>query len=84
MGFMSKQKLNPHMLELAKRGAEAQVRDLMQEIKYLLDLFPHLRDAFDRDELPLRFLMERQSGYSAKAGAERRGRRAAKKAAKKS
>lgn len=66
------------MLELAKRGAEAQVRDLVQEIKYLLDLFPHLRDSFDKDELPLPFIMERASGR-----AQRKQQRPAKRKATK-
>ena len=69
---MSQQKFSPHMLELAKRGAEVQLRDLVQEVKYLLDLFPHLRDSFDKDELPLRFIMATGSGQATKAGAERR------------
>ena len=68
---MPKQKLTPHMLELAKRGADVQLRDLVQEIKYLLDLFPHLRDSFDKDELPLRFIMATESGDATKASAQR-------------
>jgi hypothetical protein len=60
-----------HILELAKRGAEVQLRDLLQEIKYLIELFPHLRDSLDEDELPLRFIMARDAGRASKAGAER-------------
>ena len=77
---MSKQKFSPHMLELAKRGAEVQLRDLVQEGKYLLDLFPHLRDSFDKDELPLRFIMATESGQKAKAGAQRRMSASSRKA----
>ena len=50
---------NEHLIELAKRGAEAQLSDLMHEVKMLLELFPHLRDAYDSDELPLSFLLKR-------------------------
>jgi hypothetical protein len=51
-----------HILDLAKRGAEARFRELMQEGKYLIDLFPHLRDSFDQDELPLRFIIAKGAG----------------------
>jgi hypothetical protein len=64
-----------HILELAKLGAEVQLRDLMQEIRYLLELFPHLRDSFDEDELPLRYIMARDAGQASKSavrGARRR------------
>ncbi|MCU1384535.1 MAG: hypothetical protein JWL71_3232 [Acidobacteria bacterium] len=53
------------ILALAKRGAEARLADLKQEIKLLIDLFPHLRDAFDKDELPLSFIMSTESGRAA-------------------
>ena len=67
MALMPKRTRNRrHTLELAKRGAEAQLRDLVQEIKYLLDLFPHLRDSFDKDELPLRFIMAKESGHASR------------------
>jgi hypothetical protein len=55
-----------HILELAKVGAEIQLRDMIQEIRYLLELFPHLRDSFTDDELPLNFLMA-ERGDSARA-----------------
>ena len=42
-----------HLFELAKRGAKARLGELVQEAKYLIDLFPHLRDSFDKDELPM-------------------------------
>ncbi len=60
----------PRLLELAKRGAETQLRDLLREAKMLLDLFPHLRDSFDREELPLKFVMAerlRRDGEAAQA-----------------
>ena len=50
------------ILALAKRGAEAQLRDLLYEARLLIELFPHLRDAFDKDELPLKFIMAKGAG----------------------
>ncbi len=52
----------PHILELAKRGAEARLQDLVHEAKILIDLFPHLKDSFDKDELPVDFIVARGSG----------------------
>jgi hypothetical protein len=49
------------ILDLARRGAEAR-RDLLHELKLLLLAFPHLRDAFDKDELPITFLVAKGSG----------------------
>lgn len=57
---------NSRLLALARRGAEAQFRDLIQEAKLLVGLFPHLRDSYDSDELPVDFLMQRESGLLAK------------------
>src|SRR5262245_10556231 len=50
-------KHSSHMLELARRGAEARFRELLDELKSLTSAFPHLRDSFDRDELPLDFIL---------------------------
>jgi hypothetical protein len=55
-------KHSSHIVELAKRGAEARLRELTQEAKYLIELFPHLRDSFDKNELPLSFIIARNSG----------------------
>jgi len=60
---------------LARRGAAAQLGDLVQEAKYLIDLFPHLRDSFDKDELPIRFIMAKDSGRVRKTGAAEHQRR---------
>jgi hypothetical protein len=51
-----------HILELANKGAEARFRELMQEARLLLRSFPHLRDAFDPDELPISFIVAKSSG----------------------
>lgn len=55
-----------HLIELAKRGAETQLNDLLHEARMLLDLFPHLRDAYDPDELPVSFLLKRASDRAQK------------------
>ena len=54
------------------RGAEAQLRDLMMEAKLLLQLFPHLKDSFDKDELPIAFIMKKDAGRLTKGKARRR------------
>ena len=61
------------MLELARKGAETRYRELIREAKLLIGSFPHLKDAFDADELPIAFRLR-----SASERAERRamGRRA--------
>ena len=50
------------ILELARRGAEARLRDLLHEVRLLMLAFPHLRDAFDKDELPITFIVAKGSG----------------------
>ena len=62
----------PHILELARRGAEARFRELIDEFKMLTVAFPHLRESFDPDELPLKFIMRR--GRDKAAGASHRRR----------
>jgi hypothetical protein len=54
---LPRQKRNVHLYEFAKRGAEARFRDVVDELKQLVGLFPHLRDSFDPDELPIRFIL---------------------------
>lgn len=51
--------VTPHVLDLAKRGAALRLRELADEVKLLLDLFPDLSDAFDPDELPVSFILTR-------------------------
>ena len=86
-----------HILELAKRGAEARFRELLNELDLLTLSFPHLRDAVDRDDLPIKFILRKgrdkanvppkRRKMSAKArkaiGDAQRKRWAAKKAAEK-
>ena len=70
---MPKQNREAHLYDLARRGAEARLRELMQEMKLLVGLFPHLRDSFDQDELPLPFIIASNSGRA--AGSPRAARR---------
>jgi hypothetical protein len=72
------------ILALAKRGAQARLEDLKQEIKLLLQLFPHLRDSIDKDELPLSFIMSTGSGHAAATRNVRRRRKQMSAAARKS
>jgi hypothetical protein len=73
-------KHSAQVLDLAKRGAEARLQDLLHEIKLLLEMFPHLRDAFDKDELPIPFIVARGSGRLTKGepGPRRRKRNTGK------
>jgi hypothetical protein len=72
-------KQSPRILELAKRGAEARFQDLIHEAKLLVQLFPHLRDSFDPDELPVSFIVARGSGRLKKKEVARRRLRQLKK-----
>ena len=67
-------KYSSHFLELAKRGAEARFQDLVQEAKRLLQWFPHLRDSFDKDELPLSVIVAKGSGRLTQGNVVRRRR----------
>jgi hypothetical protein len=58
---------------LARRGAEARLRELKEEAKQLLKIFPDLSASFDEDELPLNFILRR--GARKQAPATRGGRR---------
>jgi hypothetical protein len=77
---MPRRQYDARVYELAKRGAEGQFRDLMHEAKLLIDLFPHLRDAFDPDELPIKFIVAKGSGALTKTqGRHRRMSAAARR-----
>ena len=52
-------KHSSQILNLARRGAEVRLRELLDELKFLTLSFPHLRDAVDRDDLPVKFLLRR-------------------------
>jgi len=65
----------PHILELAKRGAESRFRELLDELKFLTLSFPHLRDSFDRDDLPVKFILRRGRDKAREVGAGRTRRK---------
>jgi hypothetical protein len=67
----------PNTLEAAKLNAEARFRELMDELRLLTVSFPHLRDAFDPEDLPIAFLLKRGADRAA-----RRPSRATKRLAK--
>jgi len=73
-----KQKRFEHLYDLSKAEAQEYARDMAMEATLLVKLFPHLSDSFDRDELPIAFLL--------KVGAERtaKPKRSAAKPAPKS
>ena len=52
-------KHSSQILQLAKRGAEVRFRELLDEMRFLTLSFPHLRDAVDRDDLPVKFILQR-------------------------
>jgi hypothetical protein len=52
-------KHSSQILQLAKRGAEVRFRELLDELRVLALSFPHLRDAVDRDGLPVEFILRR-------------------------
>jgi hypothetical protein len=58
---MAKKSTPGHLYELAKRGAEVRARFLADELRILFSAFPHLEDAFDPDELPIAFIVKRDS-----------------------
>ena len=64
-------KQHAHLLELAKRGAEVRLRELAQEARNLIGLFPHLRDSFDKDELPISFILAKGAGRLTTISAQR-------------
>jgi hypothetical protein len=72
---MPRRKRDVHLYELATRGAEVRLRELVQEVKNVIELFPHLRDSYDKDALPLSFIIRRDAGPVTRARAKRPRRR---------
>jgi len=52
-------KHSSHIFELARRGADVRFQELLDEMTVLTLSFPHLRDAFSRDDLPIKFILRR-------------------------
>ncbi len=51
-------------MQLTKRRAAVRLRQLLDEFHLLMASFPDLHDAFDADELPLAFILRRDSRLS--------------------
>ena len=51
-------------IQLTKRRAAFRLRQLLDEFHLLMASFPDLQDAFDADELPLAFILRRDSRLS--------------------
>lgn len=49
------------MMQLTKRRAAFRLRQLLDRFRFLMPSFPDLHDAFDPDELPLAFIVRRDS-----------------------
>jgi hypothetical protein len=54
-------KPSSHILDLTKRGAVLRLQELAHEVRLLLELFPDIGDSFDPDELPVSFIVKRDS-----------------------
>ena len=72
--MLARPKRDAHFYELAKRGAEARLRELGDELKLLFSAFPDLRHSFDPEELPIAFILKRSAGR-ANAAARKPGAR---------
>jgi hypothetical protein len=51
----------PHLLTLGRDSVERRFGELMNELSFLFVSFPHFGDAFDRDGLPVSFIIKRDS-----------------------
>jgi len=51
--------------KLTKSTAAIEFKALVDELKFLLEMFPHLRDSYDPDELPVPFILKRHARRSA-------------------
>jgi hypothetical protein len=72
-------KHSSHILQLARKGAEARLRELVDEAKMLVSSFPHLRDSFDQDELPVTFILKRGAAGGSASEVSRIGPRRKKR-----
>jgi len=60
---------------LARHGAQMRLRELADEAKGLLKVFPDLSASFDEDELPVNFILRKGARKQAAAAGIRRRRR---------
>ena len=54
-------KRSSHRLQITRRAAAIRLRQLIDEFHLITSSFPDLRDAFDPDELPIEFILRRDS-----------------------
>jgi hypothetical protein len=54
-------KHSSHTLQIMQQAAAFRLRQLLDELGMVISSFPDLRDAFDPDELPLEFILKRDS-----------------------
>jgi hypothetical protein len=59
----------------ARRGARVRLRELAEEAKQLLNVFPDLSASFDADELPVNFILRAGARKQKNATGVRRRRR---------
>lgn len=59
--------------------AESRFQALVDELKLLTVAFPHLKDAYDKNDLPIPFLLKRGAARAAARGKARKVKPAAKK-----
>jgi hypothetical protein len=62
----------------ARHGAKARLRELAEEAKQILTIFPDLSASVDEDELPVNFIL-RKGGRKAATGRRRRKMTAAQR-----
>lgn len=75
-------KHSSHILELARRGAEVRLRELLDELKRLTVSFPDLQDAVDGEDLPVNFILRRGGEKAGAIQTERTRRKMSAKARK--
>jgi hypothetical protein len=54
-------KRSKDIVRVTKSRAALRLRQLLDELRVLMGAFPDLHDAFDADELPLAFILKRDS-----------------------
>ena len=59
----------------ARHGAKARLRELAEEAKQILTIFPDLSASIDEDELPVNFILRKGARQPAAATGVRRRRR---------
>jgi len=60
------------MKSFARHGAKARLRELAEETKQILRMFPDLSASVDEDELPIDFILKRGARKQAAAARRRR------------